>query len=91
MPRVVGHPAHQFIREEQHDERDPVPQEQPAATQGDGRQPEGDRKHVGREADAALEHQPDDERAVAQQGDQQEPLVAPAQPVDPLGTDLCRD
>ena len=63
---VVGHAAHELVGEQQDDERDPVAQEEPAATEQHRGQPEGDGQDVGRERDAADDHEHDDERRVGE-------------------------
>ncbi len=77
--RVVGDPAHQLVGEEQGDERDPVPEEEPAPTEDDRRQAERHRQDIRRERQPALEHDHDDQQRVAEHGDHQQTVVPPAE------------
>ncbi len=76
---VVGVAAHQLVGEEQADERDPVAQEQPAASEQDGRQPERDEQDVRRDRHPADEHQRRQDHDVGADRPEQDPIVAPAE------------
>ena len=65
--RVVRDPAHQLVGEEQGDERDPVPEEEPASPEDDRRQAERHRQDIRRERHPALEHD-HDERGITEHG-----------------------
>ena len=83
---LVGVAAHQLVREEEGDERDPVAQEELAATQQEGGQGQGHDHDIGRHADSPNDHQDRENDDVAGHGCQKQTIVSPPQMSMRLGS-----